>query len=144
MSTPMSRRDFIAQKSGMFTFESRIDELLSDASAASLGNEGLFRVNRDVIYAPEFKMIMNSRRSISKKYASTCDICNSCDLCNACLTCLACDSCNACMARLTCTVCNACAGCDSCLVCINSNAHNVGNGMDDVGGGTPVCLVMQI
>ena len=134
MSTSIEHRNSMSQESVVFMFDSRIDELMSDVSAASTGKEGLLRVKRDIIYAPEFRRIMEAPENTANKLASICDVCNSsCDV-----NCVICNRCN------TCTSCMSGGQChdiwsiptQSPLQCLEST--------DRVGEGSPSCFVMQI
>lgn len=78
MSTRMEYGATMPQELDTFVFADKVDGLLSGVIAASTGGEVRFRVNRDIIFAPEFsKIIAAQDRNSEMRDLTGCDVCNS-------------------------------------------------------------------
>lgn len=80
MSTALKSRAFVTSGAEPFAYSKRVHELLADIPFAESGSATEFSVNREIIFAPEFKQVI-------EKYTKTQEKLSACSICDSCISC---------------------------------------------------------
>lgn len=125
----------ISKESRPFIYAEKINEVI--ANMYNISHHNSFRTfNRDdIIYADEFKSLMQKINNLyinmraCHNCNTTCDAtCNSCNQCNTCQSCNLCQGGNRCSCGRrnspTCETCNSCEGCNTCEGCLACQSCN--------------------